>query len=259
LSKPGCGNLHTTNFSVCPNGPVALSIDDGSVNTAGSSGNGAYYVNRLTPATYPATLNRISIFWDPFQSFPQGTPITVVAGANAGGTANIDGTSFQTFPGTAAGPQPGFTIFVLPNAITITSGDFVVGFQVPANPPGSFPVAIDTNNPVSRSYRSGNGTTFTNVTNGNYMIRAAQVFTGCDAGAPTLKILSITRTGNDIILQCLGAPNKVNNLQASPDLTPMSFTTLVPAPDAADGVGAFQYDDAGAVGLPKRFYRLSFP
>ena len=86
--------------------------------------------------------------------------------------------------------------------------------------------------------------------------------TAPDIGADesTLKILSIARAGNGhIILQCLGVPNQVNNLQASPDLSPMSFMTLIPAPPAADGLGAFQYDDAGAVGLTKRFYRLGFP
>ena len=259
LSKPGCGNLQTANFSLCPSSPVALSFDDGSVNSASSSGSGAYYVNRLTPATYPATLNKISIFWSSFQNFPAGTAITIVAGQNVGGTASIDGTSFQTFPA-SAGAQPGFTTYTLPNSITIAAGDLVVGFLVPTNPTNSFPVAVDTNNPVSRSYRSGNGTTFTNVTDGNYMIRAAQVFTGCDPGAPALKILSIARAGNGhIILQCLGAANAVNNLQASPDLSSMSFTTLAPAPPAADALGAFSYDDAAAASLTKRFYRLTFP
>ena len=77
---------------------------------------------------------------------------------------------------------------------------------------------------------------------------------------PVLKILSISRSANGhIMLQCLGAPNQVNNLEVSPDLSPGSFVTISPAPAAADGTGAFSYDDAGAVGLTKRFYRLSFP
>ncbi len=257
LSKPGCGDLQAGAFSLCPNAPTAITIDDGTVESASSSGNGAYYVNRLTPGTYPATVTKVSIFWDPFQSFPPGTAINVVAGPNTAGTANINGTTFQAFAATA-GAQPGFTTYTLPNPVTITAGDFVVGFQVPVDP--GFAVAVDTNNPLSRSYRSSNGTTFTTVTNGNYMIRAAQVFTNCSAGTPTLKILSIARAANGhIILQCIGAPNQVNNLQASPDLSPMSFITLVPAPPAADGTGAFQYDDAVAVGLTKRFYRLGFP
>jgi hypothetical protein len=78
-------------------------------------------------------------------------------------------------------------------------------------------------------------------------------------GAP-LAILSITALGNGhIILQCFGVPNQVNNLQVSPDLSLGSFGTISPSPDAADGNGAFQYDDAGAVGLTQRFYRLAVP
>jgi len=87
-----------------------------------------------------------------------------------------------------------------------------------------------------------------------------------DAGAiyvfygANLKILSIARAANGhAILQCRGLPNQVNPLQVSPDLSPGSFAPIVPPPPAADGAGAFQYDDAGAVGQTKRFYRLSFP
>jgi hypothetical protein len=75
-----------------------------------------------------------------------------------------------------------------------------------------------------------------------------------------LKITSIARlTNGHIVLQCFGVPNQVNNLQVSPDLSPGSFGAISPPPVAADNTGAFQYDDAGAVGLTKRFYRLSFP
>jgi uncharacterized delta-60 repeat protein len=75
-----------------------------------------------------------------------------------------------------------------------------------------------------------------------------------------LKIVSITRSANGhAILQCLGLPNQVNDLQVSPNLSSGSFTTVSPGPGAADSTGAFQYDDAGAVGLTKRFYRLAFP
>jgi hypothetical protein len=77
---------------------------------------------------------------------------------------------------------------------------------------------------------------------------------------PSLKIISITRlTNGHIRLACIGVPNIVNDLQASPDLSPGDFLTLSPAPPVADGSGAFQYDDATAVGLTKRFYRLKFP
>jgi hypothetical protein len=77
---------------------------------------------------------------------------------------------------------------------------------------------------------------------------------------PSLKIISITRLANGhILLWCMGVPNNVNHLQTSSDLSPGSFVTISPAPPAADASGAFQYDDAAAAGLTKRFYRLAFP
>jgi hypothetical protein len=76
--------------------------------------------------------------------------------------------------------------------------------------------------------------------------------------SPTLvKITSINRLANGhIVLHGVGRANATYSVQASPDLSPLSFTTLAPASDAADGFGLFQYDDAGAVGLTKRFYRI---
>ncbi len=76
----------------------------------------------------------------------------------------------------------------------------------------------------------------------------------------TAKILSMARAVNGHInLQCLGIPNQVNDLQVSPDLSSGSFGSIVPAPPAADAIGDFPYDDAGAVGLTHRFYRLVYP
>jgi len=218
ISKTACPDIQTAGYSVCPNAPVALTIDDGGAETASIDGNGTYYVNRLTPAAYPATLTQISIFWTGFQNFPPGTAITAVAGINAGGTANIDNTSFQTFAATA-GAQPGFTTLTLPNPVTIATGDFVVGFQIPVAPGGSFPIAIDSNNPVSRSYLSGNGTTFTNVTDGNYMIRAAQVFTGCSSGAPTpTPTATVAPTATPSTTP--GAPTPTPSATSTPTVTP---------------------------------------
>jgi hypothetical protein len=81
-----------------------------------------------------------------------------------------------------------------------------------------------------------------------------------NAFLPSLKILSISKLpSGHAVLQCLGVPNQVNDLQVSPDLSSGSFASIVPAPAAADNAGNFSYDDAGAVGQTKRFYRLSFP
>ena len=209
LSKPNCEDLQAGTFSVCSNPPTALSIDDGSRESVNQNGSGAYYVNRLTPASYPATLTQISIFWDPFQDFPPGTAINVVAGANPGGTTNIDGTGFQSFAATSG--TSGFITYTLPNALTITAGDFVVGYQVPTQPANSFPVSTDTNNPASRSYVSNDGTTFTTITDRNYMIRAAQVYTGCSSGAPMpLQAVSRKPPGAISASRLIHAPNVVS-------------------------------------------------
>jgi hypothetical protein len=72
-----------------------------------------------------------------------------------------------------------------------------------------------------------------------------------------LKIISITRLANGhIVLQCLGVPNQLNSVQASPDVI-IPFTNL--AGVMADVTGAFQYEDTDAGNFTKRFYRLAFP
>jgi hypothetical protein len=72
-----------------------------------------------------------------------------------------------------------------------------------------------------------------------------------------LRITSITRLGNGhILLQCLGAPNRLNTVQFSPDLvTPFYFLASV----MADGNGVFPYEDTASGPLTKRFYRLALP
>jgi hypothetical protein len=84
---------------------------------------------------------------------------------------------------------------------------------------------------------------------------------GTDIGAfegTALKILSIALLPNGHVeLQALGVPNAAHTIQASPDLSPNSFSGIGTA--TANGTGALQYDDATAVGLPQQFYRLHFP
>jgi len=77
-------------------------------------------------------------------------------------------------------------------------------------------------------------------------------------GGQPLRITSITRLANGhIFLQGIGVPNASHTLKVSPDLAPNSFTG--PVPVTADMTGLFQYEDASAAGVPKRFYRVSFP
>jgi CSLREA domain-containing protein len=81
-------------------------------------------------------------------------------------------------------------------------------------------------------------------------------------GGKPLRITSITRlTNGHIVLHGVGVPNGTHTVQASPDLSPNSFSPIATGPTGvtADATGALQYNDAGAVGLTKGFYRLSFP
>ncbi len=75
---------------------------------------------------------------------------------------------------------------------------------------------------------------------------------------PVLKITSITHLANGhISLQGLGVPNSVHTIQTASDPTAGNFGFLGNA--TSDGSGLLQYDDASAIGLTRRFYRLTFP
>lgn len=75
---------------------------------------------------------------------------------------------------------------------------------------------------------------------------------------PTLAITSITRdTNNHILLQLSGTISGTPTIHASPDLSPNSFLSIGSA--IANGPGMWQFDDADAATLPKRFYRATFP
>jgi hypothetical protein len=88
---------------------------------------------------------------------------------------------------------------------------------------------------------------------------------GSDIGAfelggrlPVVKILAITRLANGhISLLGSGVATNLHTIQAAPDPNGASFVPIGSA--MSNDSGNLQYDDAGAVGLTKRFYRLTFP
>jgi len=74
----------------------------------------------------------------------------------------------------------------------------------------------------------------------------------------SLKIFSITRLADgSAVLQGSGAFSGVHTVRASADLSPASFAPIGSV--TADAGGFWQYPDAGAIGLTKRFYRVTFP
>lgn len=165
-------------FTVTQTGVANLAVDDGSFeNALGLSAGGVRYaVNRLTPASYPATINRIAIFFPAGNGLSVGANVTLLSGRNLSGNATINGIALTTTAATVQALDQ-FNVYDIP-PITIDSGDFVVGFQrtLAAR---EFPFVLDETPPTKqRSYLSSNGTSFTLVTDpsinvpGNFGIRA---------------------------------------------------------------------------------------
>ncbi|MEP7341034.1 MAG: putative Ig domain-containing protein, partial [Acidobacteriota bacterium] len=177
LTKGGCGDTLTSSFTICAN-TVTGQIDTNPGGWGGSGTSDSYFVNRITPTSYPATLSQVQVRANDFFAPPVGTPLTIIAAANPGGTANINNLNFQTVAATVTAVDQFNSYGVAP--LTITQGDFVVGFILA---PGNFggQIAQDAGPSANRSYTSGNGSTFTLETDpNNYGIRAVYV-TGCTA------------------------------------------------------------------------------
>ncbi len=139
--------------------PTELYVDDGGFESAlrSTRGEPESYVNRLTPFSYPATLTGISIFFHSAAP-PVGTPITLLVGSKASGDGEISTTTFQTLQSVIQS-RGQFITYDFP-AFTITSGDFIVGFQT-TSAPGQFPIALDVTPPLQkRSYMAIHGLTF---------------------------------------------------------------------------------------------------
>ncbi len=73
----------------------------------------------------------------------------------------------------------------------------------------------------------------------------------------SLKIVSTAKLPNQhVVITGLGVPNRLNTIQASPDLI-QPFVAIGTA--LADASGNFVFDDPNAGAFPQRFYRASFP
>ncbi len=234
LSSPGCADAQTANFAYPSNLGTnnEISVDDGTMEVISnfSSTGMSYFVNRLTPTGYPATLTKVAIFFPSSTAAPpSGTPFEVITAANPGGSANIDGIKFTT---TSYTTQPGgtFSIFNV-RPLTITSGDFVIGFRIPFVS-GVFPAAADASSASrGRSYVSDNGSAFFVVAR-NFGFRAA-ILQGCPnvtAVSPSsgLAGTQVTLTGTN--LNGVSAVKFFNNVTAQFTVnSPTQITVTVPA------------------------------
>ena len=192
-----------TFFVTQANGVAFLAVDDGTFeNNVGLGGGGtSYRVNRLTPTSYPASINAVAIYFSNGVELSVGNSFTVLAGANPSGNSNINGISLQSTPANIQALGQ-FSVYPIP-PITITSGDFVVGMRL-TQAAGAFPFSIDQTAPSrQRSYRSSDGTTFaiTDDTGvpGNYGIRALLAL------VPTISAASPAT----ITAETCGTPNNV--------------------------------------------------
>ncbi len=138
---------------------------------------------------------------------------------------------------------PTRTIALLPGSPAIDKGtSYGLSAQLATDQRGTgFPRTADYSTIANANATAGDGTD----------IGAFEVW--------TLKVTSISRLVNGhALLHGVGIPNHPHTLAASPDPDRNDFVSF-PSPVNADGTGALQYDDAGAVGLTKRFYRLNYP
>jgi hypothetical protein len=230
------GNISVSGqlFTISQNGTggggqtVELAIDAGTFQAAvgNTSGGSQYGVNRLTPATYPATLQQLNIYFPSFSGLQPGQSITLVVGANPSGGSSIDGITFQTVD-TTIQKLGGFTLYNVPN-ITINSGDFVVGFQITLAA-GFYAFADDKVSPhQGRSYVSVDGTSFYVIDNldptlaGNLGIRAEVTEGGASGGGgggggvPTVSSLTADLIGN--VLTVSGIASNTGSLQGQLDV-----------------------------------------
>ena len=163
-------------FIVTQTGIPELAVDDGSFeNAVGLAyGGTSWRVNRLTPTSYPATINAVGIFFPSGAGVSVGNPLNVIAGSNQSGSSSISGIVLRSTQATVQALDQ-FNIYTIPG-VTVNSGDVVVGLQM-NHAMGAYPFAIDLTPPSrGRSYRSTDGTTFATTdsagTPGNYGIRA---------------------------------------------------------------------------------------
>ncbi|MDW8241346.1 MAG: CARDB domain-containing protein, partial [Acidobacteriota bacterium] len=227
-----------------------LSVDDGSFETSlGLNSPGTtYFVNRLRPPSYPATLSQIRIFWRSAQGISVNLPVTLLVGTNPDGDENINGTTFQQTNATIQS-LGSFNNYSVPS-VTINSGDFVVGFRVQFNSP-TFAGATDTS-PTSnrRSYFSTDpaGATFTltetipNIGGGNLGIRAIVTVQQQPSG------------GVDALVASYIDPNRGDN--GTGDLT--SILNIATTPTIGSSI-ATQGNNAEVVIAPNGQYAIAYP
>lgn len=154
----GSGTAATSN-------DIVLKVDGGDFDSIIGYPKGtaaAYFVNRLTPPSYPATIRSVQIYFSKrSDGLALNAPLTVVSATNPSGSSTLSvfsAGSIDVVQGAVTALDT-FVTYTVPQR-TITSGDFVVGFTV-QNPANIYPGEVDTiTGSQHRSYVSGDAQTF---------------------------------------------------------------------------------------------------
>jgi len=158
-------SVSLTGTASASSGNTVLKVDGGQFNTEvgyPSGASTAYFVNRLTPTSYPATITGVQLYFRTrADGLPVNTPLTVISATTPSGSSSISIFSAGTID-LISGKLSAFDQFVtytVPSR-TITSGDFLVGFMV-QNPQNVYPADVDQLTPSQlRSYISSDGLSF---------------------------------------------------------------------------------------------------
>ena len=176
---------------------VVLKVDGGTFNVVTGYPTGtatAYFMNRLTPPSYPATLKNVQVYFSTRSTgLALNTPLTIVAASIPGGGSQLSLAGAQIDKVAATVTALDTYVSYAVAARTIASGDFFVGFVV-QNPVGIYPADEDQATPSQgRSYTSSDGATFALLDSisanmaGNLAIRAVAT-AGSATGAGSIGI-----------------------------------------------------------------------
>src|SRR4029450_124228 len=112
-------------------GTMTLSVDDGGFEQVIGITGGApavYFLNRLTPPSYPATLKSVQImFMNLANGLRPGDAIRVLVGTNPSGSTSINNIRLLAAT-TSVGSIGLFNTYEAPAGTTIQPGDFGGGF-----------------------------------------------------------------------------------------------------------------------------------
>ncbi len=205
-----------------------LKTDDGTVES-GVVVDNLTVVNRLTPSSYPATLQSIRIRFDQFQGMPSpvGQRVRLIAFVDTNATGQPSTSPTLLINQFVTISQ--ITTFVDFNIspITINAGDLYVGYQAPS-PANAVGFSLDTNgSQKQRTFASTNNgfdynlLQFTDGSKANAMIRAVVAYNTVAPGEEELKIDDGSLDGRGILQDNLLMVNRL-----TPSVYPVKLKSI---------------------------------